>query len=243
MRSDMHKVIVERERSGSYDSYHSRRHVDRGYMLTVDDDGHLDCEAPTKTSMKSTLRETRFEKMLSENLSPLLRWLHKQVGHRWDDVYADVCKNLSKDTGVQLHVFEHLLSWVERAPMKIEKGGFITDQYGWEMTYIKNVFYVDNRGVLRRAPMKPQVAIKREPCFVQLTDAKDRCLVKLGGIWYEMGLIDRPKELFDQFGRILIDADLKICTVKGFPRNKLAISPKKQLSSRELRRRGLSNDV
>jgi hypothetical protein len=93
----MAKVIVERPRIGG----HGRR---KGRDQPLD-------ALPTKEGMK---RGHGDHKMLNENLQPLRRYLHKQVGRPWNKVYADLSKHVRVDNPVQQHVRDHVWQEVER---------------------------------------------------------------------------------------------------------------------------------
>lgn len=96
MRADMFKIIVERPRWGA---------------------GH----APAVKLKKDRNRDRKFvgltrhawecadyTKSLNENLAPLARFIGKQVGRRWDDVFSDICARLDTGSTVKMHVREHL---------------------------------------------------------------------------------------------------------------------------------------
>jgi hypothetical protein len=98
MRSDMSKVIVERPRRGGG---HDRK---RRPAREFDD-------MPSKQSMK----RGHFDlKDLNENLAPLKRYLHKNVGRPWDKVFSEICENIRMDNAVQKHVRSHVYHYVHR---------------------------------------------------------------------------------------------------------------------------------
>ena len=110
MREDMFKVIVERPRTGRswatksklrYDKCEGRRRVS-GHRLVMEHSGNT--------------------KHLNENLAPLKRYLHKQVGRRWDDVFSDICQHLDTGSTVKMHVREHLDDFVLRKVRRNEDG-------------------------------------------------------------------------------------------------------------------------
>lgn len=98
MRSDMSKVIVERPRRGG-----GRDRKGRPAREFED--------MPSKQSMKrghSDLKE------LNENLTPLKRYLRKNVGRPWNKVFSEICENIRVDNAVQKHVRSHVYHYVER---------------------------------------------------------------------------------------------------------------------------------
>jgi hypothetical protein len=59
-------------------------------------------------------------KELNENLSPLRRYLERQVGRPWNKVYSEIAEHLRPDNVVQQHVRDHLRNFV--AFQRREKG-------------------------------------------------------------------------------------------------------------------------
>src|ERR1700678_2738639 len=102
MRSDMHKVIVERPRPRSAYSFCKG---DPLRKVALD-------ELPARESMKVRHSDRRH---FNENLSPLRRWLVSQVGRPWDQVYSDACKVIKPTSTVKNHITIHLLEFVHRS--------------------------------------------------------------------------------------------------------------------------------
>jgi len=91
MRSDLYKVIVERPRGGkgNYSAAARRRN---------------DHEGPRQLGMRAGYGTV----CLNENLRPLERFLHAQVGRPWNKVYSDISAGIDRRNTVQLHIFAHL---------------------------------------------------------------------------------------------------------------------------------------
>ncbi|HKP29711.1 MAG TPA: hypothetical protein VJU15_09915 [Gemmatimonadales bacterium] len=100
MRSDMHKVIVERARRGGRVATRPGRHRD------YDD-------LPAREGMRRRHVLAGSEKALNEHLAPLERYLRKQVGRPWNAIYRDINRRLRPDSAVQLHVRQHIGDFVE----------------------------------------------------------------------------------------------------------------------------------
>ena len=100
----MAKVIVERPRLGSRGPFkHGRRK-----NIPLD-------ELPSKAGIRrSEFGAGREQRSLNEHLGPLRRYLRKQVGRRWDDVYRDISAHLRVTSAVQQHVRDHVRWEVER---------------------------------------------------------------------------------------------------------------------------------
>ena len=102
MREDMFKVIVERPRSGRSWASKSKLRYDK-------------CEERSRVSGHRLVMESNGRtKHLNENLAPLKRYLHKQIGRRWDEVFSEICAHLDTGSTVKMHVREHLDDFVIR---------------------------------------------------------------------------------------------------------------------------------
>jgi hypothetical protein len=95
MRKDMFKVIVERPRTGRrYERAKHTREANKDYD-----------DLPRREGMR---QRTNQSKQLNENLKPLERYFKSQVGRPWDNIFSEVCENISLDSTVQRHVREHV---------------------------------------------------------------------------------------------------------------------------------------
>jgi hypothetical protein len=126
MRPDMAKVICERERVPDFGcpergQWSKGKRNDIRFRNAEDAEEPWD-ELPTKESM----RNHRFRngvKQLNENLSPLRRYLEKQVGRPWDKVQSEVIKTCGNENAVQRHVMQHVRSYVEE--QMVDVGGVL----------------------------------------------------------------------------------------------------------------------
>lgn len=99
MRSDMFKVIINRPRWGSRWIPSAKLKKDRTDRKSV--------------GLKRFAREhAPYTKGLNENLAPLVRFLRKRVGRRWDDVFSEICEHLDTGSTVKMHVRQHLGDFV-----------------------------------------------------------------------------------------------------------------------------------
>ena len=105
MRSDMAKVIVERPRRIEGFSR-------RGRVLAPDD-------LPSHEGMRAPHVRNWGGKVLNENLAPLRRYLERQVGRKWDKVYAEISAHLRPTSAVQQHVRDHLHDFVAVTPRRL----------------------------------------------------------------------------------------------------------------------------
>lgn len=120
MRSDMFKVIVERPRLGG-DGGKSIPH--KKYKKKLRRESKNDFEdSCTKESMKTPYIYGYEGKTLNEHLSPLRRYLHKQIGRPWDKVWSEMCRLFSADNAVTGHVRDHADDYVSKHVQMVEKG-------------------------------------------------------------------------------------------------------------------------
>src|SRR2546423_2145458 len=99
MRSDMHKVVVERPRWNPGPGKHGRR-------------ANLSDELLPK--FEGIKRPHAHRKGLTDLLGPLKRWLRSQVGRPWNDVYSEACAVIKPDSVIRPHIKTHLLEFVHR---------------------------------------------------------------------------------------------------------------------------------
>jgi hypothetical protein len=91
----MYKVIVERPRRGKRVSPIAMR-------LRNDLDG------PAHLSMRAAYDYRE----LNENLNPLRRYLHSQVGRPWSKVFSEICANIDRRNTVQQHIHQHINQFI-----------------------------------------------------------------------------------------------------------------------------------
>jgi hypothetical protein len=91
MREDMYKVIVERPRRGK-DGYANAK------RLRDDWDGPMHLGTRAGYAGRS----------LNENLAPLRRYLHAQIGRPWNKVFSEICAGIDRRNTVQQHIHQHI---------------------------------------------------------------------------------------------------------------------------------------
>jgi hypothetical protein len=92
VRADMAKVVTERPRSG-----HDRSSKKTGLTLSkdqVDADDH----GAMWLKMSRLAQYGRDAKQFTDLIGPLRRYLRKQVGRRWDDIFSEMCQHLDRRT-------------------------------------------------------------------------------------------------------------------------------------------------
>lgn len=149
MRDDMFKVIVERPRRGVgyYRTLPNDYRAAKRFKL--DDDFEVDDEFCGKTQPMRARQIGWDGKSLNENLNPLRRFLSKQVGRPWNDVYSEICTQLDTGSTVKQHVRQHLTDFVT-VKTYIDADGDLIALTRWgprEGPY--NDLWVDADGILR----------------------------------------------------------------------------------------------
>src|SRR5476649_123720 len=138
MRPDMFKVIVERPRLRS-----------RGpsALKARDDD-----------ETKVPMGRGRGTKELNENLAPLERFLRRNVGRPWNNVFSEIRAGLSLRSAVQKHVRDHLQLMVDLHVFE-RNGELWTFSHGeqrLEPGYRDELYVCNRTGLLRVLPAAPR---------------------------------------------------------------------------------------
>jgi hypothetical protein len=190
MRDDMDKVIVERPRAGG--DYRKRR------PRSWDD-------LPFYEGMRRGAAYHGELKRLNENLTPLRRYLERQVGRPWNKVYAEIAAGLRADNAVQQHVRDHLHDFVAIKPRRLHHGMSIDGRTLWYQP-----LYVDPQtGLLCRTDRLPEEKARRraarqkaKPMPDRIALAEDRELRRIRGTWYEVRLAPLPEPVYRAFPEV-----------------------------------------
>lgn len=246
MREDMFKVIVERPRWGSRHATKSKLRYDK-------------CEGRSRVTGRRLASEAGYTKSLNENLAPLKRYLHKQVGRRWDDVFSEICQHLDTGSTVKMHVREHLDDFVDHHVRRKSDGELWTSQgWGGETKLIDQwvELYVDpDDGVIketRELCKKQGVLFARNRWrherrsklktngFIQKAEEL-QWFVRLNGLWF---LIQLSKKPTCTNGYALSDSSLhvELKSNKWREHERWSVVLKQQLSGKQLKAQNLSNE-
>ncbi len=249
MREDMFKVIVERPRWGSRHGVRSKLRYDKvpGRKKT--------------TGRRMVLENEGWTKCLNENLAPLKRYLHKQVGRPWNKVYSEISEHLDTSSTVKQHVRDHLTDFILIDVTVARDGSFMASNH-WGRPMAPDHWwaklYVDPKdGLIKRTDKlcrklglrhyrdklrddrKRRVQGERVHNLRALTDT--RFLVKLKGCWFQVDTDHVPTDRFarelqgrELYERLRLGPDLEAPTWR--------IIAKHQLSKKELKGQNLSND-
>jgi hypothetical protein len=180
MRVDMAKVIVERPRWGS--DLPSKK---RGYRRSLQKSDIADL--PRKEPLAGRWRG--MQRALSENLSPMFRFLQSQIGRPWNKVHQDLCEHVSFDNAVQKHVLTHVFDFVTLHVTLVDGRPHGRRHYGPRHRLEPGQMYVCPRtGLLKivrplksKAPTKYGLGSLRQYHFYE-------------GFWWELKLRKIPAE-------------------------------------------------
>lgn len=180
MREDMSRVIVERPRLGG-------ERGSKGRAVALDD-------LPKQEGMRRRHVLSGDSKMLNENLSPLRRYLERQVGRPWNKVYAEVCRYLRSDNTVQQHVRDHISDFVAVRPR-----WWTTPRLGLYRLVFEPLYVDPKDGLLKRTDRLPEAkalrrARKAPPApsdRIILTPQRE--LRRIKGLWFEVTLAALPE--------------------------------------------------
>jgi hypothetical protein len=178
MRSDMHKVVVERPRGGQQWA----RQFPRPKRPFDDLPKHESMKAPHAN-----------RKWFTDVLGPLKRWLHIQIGRPWNDAYSEACAVIKPDSVVRAHIKTHLMEMVIRhtfmkaGEVWCYEGGCptlevpITQLAGrWRIAYVD-----PETGILRAMPVCPRKKPKpSDPDDSMRWVSESVGLKRIVGVWY-----------------------------------------------------------
>ena len=199
MRSDMHKVIVERPRRlGS--SWKNRKTALR---LSASERSQAITDAEDYDSGHRRASSARHEKGLNENLAPLKRYLMAQVGRPWNKVYSEICRTIDTRSAIGLHVLQHVEDFIA-VDTYIENGQVFERNRRWFMR--SRGLYVHPVTGIIRLPKRRQSKPKRpELSLVAVSEMFE--YEKIDGLWFQMEYrACRPDELAQNPGmrRVLV---------------------------------------
>lgn len=244
MREDMFKVIVNRPRWGHRHAPRSKTRYDK-------------CPDRARVTGHRMMLETKYTKHLNENLAPLKRFLHKQRGRKWNDVFSEICQHLDTGSTVKMHVREHLQDFINyNTKQKADGSLYASDRWGGYATSAQwhAELYVDpadgiikeTRELCKRLKIQYRRDYYRNYCkakpgpegIKKLNDLSYR--VQLSGIWYQLKFSSKPRhESGHEMSLEAVYSSLR-------DRNRHALSSfkiaeKRQLSSKELKALKLKN--
>ncbi len=249
MRKDISKKLVERPRHNGWgekskDTRRVNRNNPRLNEYYDEETGNWDVESDASSLGKMSMGHGT--KNFNEYFAPFYRWLKKQVGRPWDNVYSDIRERLDPNSTVQMHVMQHLWGWVERyvkledgelvlytkysRPEKLSemKGYYNSGEY--DLLYIHPVTKLFCKQTIKKREEKPKEIFVYE-------ESKQVFLCKLKGIWYRVtwngttSLSSCRRHIDNLNEGTLV-----------WPLDQQGMKSKQQLSSKDLKYHQLSND-
>jgi hypothetical protein len=234
----MHKVVVERPRHG------------RSWATSKAPPKPPFEDSPRYESMKAN--HTR-RKWFSDLLGPLRRWLQSQVGRSWNDVYSEACAVIKPDSIIRAHVKTHLLEFVERHTFMHDGEVCILDtshrggvkpvtEIGWR----RSLFFVHpDTGLLEVIPKVSKRSWRARESKSPITEfwiGKDISRRKIHGLWFECHF-ERPVNVRYEAYDHALERVVKRDDLSRHHHRYLLCVHKRQLSSRELGKYGLRNEI
>lgn len=183
MREDMDKLLVLRPRTRL--GWHQRGTRRRRREARPDE------QIPRKEGM----RGPDGCKYPSEYFNPLLRFLERRVGSRWDDVYAEIRERLSPKSAVHMHVMVHLEQFVITRTW-LQDGQVWGDLSGPENLETVRWGYFDFFVCPRSGRLRSRKFKRRRPQDGRVRSIRrlgsDRRALLLKGLWFEVELAKLP---------------------------------------------------
>ncbi len=178
MRSDMHKVIVERPRilrSTWKNRKTARRLSESERRQAIENNEDYD-SGPRRAS------SARHDKWLNENLAPLRRYLMRQVGRPWNKVYSEICRTIDTRSAIGLHVLQHLEQFITLDAFM--QDGVVCER-SWGGTRPVTGLYVHPRtGLIRLAKRRQSPKKRSELTLVGISETLE--YEKIEGLWFRM---------------------------------------------------------
>ncbi|MGB9122957.1 MAG: hypothetical protein WCE73_20250 [Candidatus Angelobacter sp.] len=151
----MKKVVVERPRGQSY--VPNRKF---GARLPYVPDHDYD-EQPKRVGISASYRDYGYSaKWFTDVLGPLRRFLEKNVGRPWNDVYSEMCTSLDKRKATGKHIFDHAMDMVDTNCFLGANGKIVRLRWGAERE-VEGLYVHPQTGVLCRAVRPNKRELKR----------------------------------------------------------------------------------
>lgn len=187
MRQDMHRLTAIR----TLDIVGERKLASRGHVRDVE-------SLPTHQSMRQSVPHYSYPRVAKDNAA--LRWLERQVGRVWNDVYAELRKHFDARSTQQGVALESLLGRVER---RVHVDAGVPCVHGSDGNWTVNGLYVHpDTGVLQLHRTGDARKFKRERQQAQARGTAGRVDVSeslqlhfIEGQWYwvELAAVVPPK--------------------------------------------------
>ena len=184
MREDMQKIIVERPRYGSTrTNYKSGKHLGPNEIRTVLAENENYDSGPRRAS------SARRDKWLNENLAPLRRYLHSQIGRPWSKVFSEIRQNLDTRSATGLHVMQHLYQFIAVDTVVIDGVVHFKHFERYGRVKVEGLYVHPKTGLIRYLKPKPRKHLNwryrdEAPNFVR--QSRTSAYEKIEGLWYRL---------------------------------------------------------
>jgi len=216
MRHDMGKIITERPRYGS----RTRNLKTRMSIKWKGNDDEYNI--PSRASNSAGRQYGWDKREFSDVLGPLKRYIYKQIGRKWDDVYSEMCQVLDKRKVTHSHVFDHVYAWVSTDVYIGRDGLYYERPYGG---LVRDLYVDPKTGIIKRQ-ISPKEDKKQRPLTLIVVNDYEE-FEKIDGIWYHTKY-DKGSTLTPE----------KYCTVR-MKYLKRVLKQKRQLGKKDLKKMGL----
>jgi hypothetical protein len=236
MRNDMMKVVTEPARGGS------------SYRIAKGEKVRLQREGIDSVQHEGMGRRWNYDdrRPSRDHLNALRRFLQKQVGRRWDEVYSDICEYAPKGSFLGYHLRE-LVSYEVSVSVTAD-GDEVRGRRGWKV-YSGDLYVCPETNILKvydDGKERKRFRWREKSEYEMLAVDENHKYVKVDGLWYFVTLAavpgtevtERPFDVVLKTAIFAIDPKdhpyhNRILRVWGGP---FYASAKRQANSREVRR-------
>lgn len=239
MRSDMAQVVTEKPRSGG------RVKTPKGSKKEYQWEVRNECEKH-REKIRLKWDRTYYEKQFTDVLGPIVGYLRKQVGRKWDHVFSDICHNLPNNSLNTSHVRDHIKGFVETDVILIDGVPYESDGIHKIEGYSHYPqFYVHPvTGILCKLENHRKYRYRRDIKKIgkDVPGEKDKQYHCVDGVWYILTL-RKAVYLAYRYTSLLYDMGYKMSLDK-YERQKLYgddlyCFAKTQLNKKEIKKAGL----
>jgi hypothetical protein len=182
MRNDMMKVVAEPARGGS------------SFRIAKGEKARLQREGIDSVQHEGMGRRWNHDdrRQSRDHLSALRRFLHKQVGRRWDEVYSDICHNAPSGSFLGYHLRE-LVSYEVNVNVTAD-GDELRGRRGWKV-YPGDLYVCPETNILKiydDGKERKRNRWRQRPEFEMIGVDENHKYVKVDGLWYLVSLSAVP---------------------------------------------------
>lgn len=135
-------------------------------------------------------------KDFGDRLMPMRRWLKKQVGRYWDDVFSELCESAPRKSVRGWHLRQHVIREVTTVIIMDDAGNPRDPKYGYKL---EDELYVDADGILRfkeRKNLDAESKRRTPSAALPLVINKKKYFVE-NGCWFELKTVECEIRILD----------------------------------------------